>query len=133
MLNAMRKLFEEARSQGFEELNGETLFKDEVKNFDGTISKDEVVYTLLNSEQFSLTRTEVASITILMLDINRNDLGRFDIDELHFSYRSYIKYYEIVEQRILDLLDKFKITIEKKFNYDVDSLYKLTSELQSRA
>ena len=68
-----------------------------------------------------------------MLDINRNDLGRFDIDELHFSYLSYIKYYEIVEQRILDLLDKFKITIEKKFNYDVDSLYKLTSELQSRA
>lgn len=129
MLNAMRKLFEEARSQGFEELNGETLFKDEVKNFDGTVSKDEVLYTLLNSEQFSLTRTEVASITTLMMDINRNDLGRFDVDELHFSYRSYIKYYEIVEQRILDLLDKFKITIEKKFNYDADSLYKLTSEL----
>lgn len=120
MLNAMRKLFEEARSQGFEELNGETLFKDEVKNFDGTVSKDEVLYALLNSEQFSLTRTEVASITTLMMDINRNDLGRFDVDELHFSYRSYIKYYEIVEQRILDLLDKFKITIEKKFNYDVD-------------
>jgi hypothetical protein len=50
MLNAMRKLFEEARSQGFEELNGETLFKDEVKNFDGTVSKDEVLYALLNSE-----------------------------------------------------------------------------------
>jgi hypothetical protein len=31
----MRKLFEEARAQGLEELNGESLFKDEVKNYYG--------------------------------------------------------------------------------------------------
>ena len=93
----MRKLFEDARSQNIEELNSESLFKDDIKNFDGSVQKDQVVYALLNSDKFSLTRTEVAKITHLMLDINRDDLGRFDIDELHFSYRSYIKYYEIVE------------------------------------
>jgi len=45
----MRKLFEEARGQSIEELNGEGLFKDDVKNFDGTVQKDEVIYTLLNN------------------------------------------------------------------------------------
>lgn len=49
-----------------------------------------------------------------MLDINRDDQGRIDIDELHFSFRSYIKYYELIEQRIVDLLEKFKISIVKK-------------------
>lgn len=37
MLNCMRKLFEEARTQNIEELNGEDIFKDEIKNFDGTV------------------------------------------------------------------------------------------------
>ena len=32
-----------------------------------------------------------------MQDINRDDAGMIDIDELHFSYRSYIKYYELIE------------------------------------
>lgn len=118
MLNAMRKLFEEARSQAIDELNSEAIFKDEVKNFDGTVQKDEVIYTFLNSESFSLTRTEIASIVQIMLDINRDDRGQIDIDELHFSYKSYIKYYEIMEQRILDLLEKFKISISKKFDTD---------------
>ena len=49
MLNCMRKLFEEARAYSIEELNGESLFKDEVKNFDGTVQKDEVVYAFLNN------------------------------------------------------------------------------------
>ena len=60
MLNCMRKLFEEARAQSIEELNGEYLFKDEIKNFDGTVKKEEFMYTLLNSDQFSLTRIEVS-------------------------------------------------------------------------
>ena len=50
-----------------------------------------------------------------MLDINRDDGGRVDIDELHFSFKSYIKYYELIEQRIIDMLEKFKISISKKF------------------
>jgi hypothetical protein len=33
----MRKLFEEARTQNIEELNGEDVFNDEIKNFDGTV------------------------------------------------------------------------------------------------
>lgn len=49
-----------------------------------------------------------------MLDINRDDKGQIDVDELHFSFRSYIKYYELIEQRIIDLLEKFKISIIKK-------------------
>jgi len=56
----MRKLFEEARTQNIEELNGEDVFKDEIKNFDGTVQKDELIYTLLNSDKFSLTRIEIA-------------------------------------------------------------------------
>jgi hypothetical protein len=50
----------------------------------------------------------------LMLNINRDDQGRVDIDEMHFSFKSYIKYYELIEQRIIDLLEKFKISIMKR-------------------
>lgn len=32
-----------------------------------------------------------------MLDINRDDQGQIDVDELHFSFISYQKYYEIIE------------------------------------
>ena len=97
MLNCMRKLFEEARSQDIEELNGEAIFKDEVKDFEGKVNKDEVIYSYLNHESFSLTRAELAQIIQLMMDINRDDQGQIDIDELHFSYISYIKYYELIE------------------------------------
>jgi len=51
----------------------------------------------------------------IMLDINRDHQGRVDIDELHFSYKSYIKYYELIEQRVIDMLEKFKLSISKKF------------------
>ena len=97
MLNCMRKLFEEARANDIDELNGEPLFKDEAKNFDGSVQKEDVVYALLNHESLSLTRTEVGAILQLVSDINRSDQGRVDIDELHFSYGSYLKYYEIIE------------------------------------
>jgi hypothetical protein len=60
MLNAMRKLFEDARTHDIDELNGDQLFKDEIKNFDGTVQKDEAMYAFLNNENFSLTRTELA-------------------------------------------------------------------------
>ena len=55
------------------------------------------MYTFLNNENFSLTRTELAQVMQLMLNINRDDQGRVDIDELHFSFKSYIKYYELIE------------------------------------
>jgi len=50
-----------------------------------------------------------------MMNINRDDNGRVDIDELHFSFKSYVKYYELIEQRIIDMLEKFKLSISKKF------------------
>lgn len=132
MLDCMRKLFEESRSQAIEELNSESIFKDEIKNFDGTVQKDEVVYTLLNNDNFSLTRTEVASIVHLMMNINRDDQGKIDIDELHFSYKSYIKYYELIEQRILDMLEKFKLSISKKFEVP-DLILEFVAEVEQRS
>ena len=132
MLNCMRKLFEEARAQSIEELNGEKIFKDEVKNFDGTVQKDTIIYTLLENQCFSLTRIELAQIVNLMLDINRDDQGRVDIDELHFSYRSYIKYYELIEQRIIDLLEKFKISIVKKLEIQ-DLVLELCTEIEGKS
>jgi len=132
MLNCLRKLFEEARASGIEELNGESIFKDEIKNFDGTVQKEEVIYSLLNNQQFSLTRVEVAQIVQLMLDINRDDQGKVDVDELHFSYRSYIKYYELIEQRIVDMLEKFKISIVKKLELQ-DLVLELAADIESKA
>lgn len=50
-LSAMRKLFEEIRTSGeIGEINSENLFKNEIRNHDGTVHKDEFVYTLLNTE-----------------------------------------------------------------------------------
>jgi len=86
MLTCLRKLFAEARSLSLTELNGEPIFKEDQKNFDGSIQKDVFVSTMLNSEDMALTRIEVSSIVNLLLDINRDDKGKVDVDELHFSY-----------------------------------------------
>mmetsp|Transcript_33166 Transcript_33166/g.23917 ORF Transcript_33166/g.23917 Transcript_33166/m.23917 type:complete len:113 (+) Transcript_33166:197-535(+) len=111
----MRKLFEEVRAcDSLAEINSEQFFKESAKNYDGTIKKDEVIYTLLEKEELTLTRSEVANICGLMLNINRDDNGNVDIDELQYSFESYMKYYELLEQRILDLLEKFKLSIVKK-------------------
>ena len=132
MLNSLRLLFEEARSQGIEELNGEPLFKDEAKNFDGSVQKDEVMNSLLNNQQLSLTRINVSNILALMLDINRDDQGKVDVDELHFSFKSYIKYYELIEQRIIDLFEKFKIAIVKKFEIQ-DLIDEFIQDIEDKA
>lgn len=55
-----------------------------------------------------------------------------DIDELHFSYRSYIKYYELIEQRIIDMLEKYKISIVKKFEMQ-DLILEFVAEIESKA
>ena len=132
MLNCMRKLFEETRQNHIDELNGEEVFKEDSKNFDGSVQKDEFVYSLLNSEKFSLTRIEISQILSLMMDINRDDAGKVDIDELHFSFKSYQKYYELIEQRIVDMLEKFKLSISKKFEI-ADLINEFVAEIESKA
>lgn len=68
-LNALRKLFEELRTaEELGPLNGEELFSTDIRNHDGTVHKDEFVYRLLNTEQLTLTRTEVFYIVDLMTD-----------------------------------------------------------------
>ena len=67
-----------------------------------------------------------------MLDINRDDQGRIDVDELHFSFKSYVKYYELVEQRIIDMLEKFKISISKKFEIQ-DLMDEFVAEIESKS
>jgi hypothetical protein len=93
-LNCLRKLFEEARALDIKEINGDDIFKDSMRNFDGTIKKEDFLYALLNKEEFTLTRTEVTNIQALMLNINRNDNNNIDIDELQFSYKQYLGYYD---------------------------------------
>jgi hypothetical protein len=66
-LSCLRKLFEEARQAGLQEINGQSeLFKEMPKNFDGTIKKDDFVYAILNNKTFTLTRTEIANIAALI-------------------------------------------------------------------
>ena len=67
-----------------------------------------------------------------MLNINRDDQGKIDIDELHFSYKSYVKYYELIEQRILDMLEKFKLSISKRFELP-DLILDFVTEIESRS
>ena len=86
----------------------------------------------MNHDKFSLTRIELSQIMTLMLDINRDDQGKVDIDELHFSFKSYIKYYELIEQRIVDMLEKFKLSITKKFELQ-ELIDEFVAELEEKA
>ena len=81
-LNSVRKLFEEARMNDMQELNSEELFKDNMRNFDGSVKKDDFIYAVLNRDEFSLTRLEVSNICSLILNINRDDKNNIDVDEL---------------------------------------------------
>ena len=60
MLDCLRKLYEESRRVQISDLNGEEVFNESIKNFDGTVQKDEVLYSLLNNEKLSLTRIEIS-------------------------------------------------------------------------
>jgi hypothetical protein len=132
MLSSMRKLFEEARASSLDELNSSKLFPDEHKYFDGSVNKDEVAYQLLNAEMFTLTRSEVGSVILLLSNVNHDDGGKVDVDELHFSYVSYLKYYEVIEQRVLDVLEKVKICVSKKID-NIEQLLALTTDVESKA
>lgn len=50
------------------------------------MKKDEVIYSLLEKEELTLTRSEVANICGLMLNINRDDHNNVDVDELQYSF-----------------------------------------------
>jgi len=117
-LHAMRKMFEEFRcTLDLDDFTSEELFKTEDKAFDGSVHKDDFIYQFLDRESFSLTRGEVSNICQLMLNITGlsvNTSNQIDLDELQFSYKSYQKYYELVEARVVDLLEKFKLSISKK-------------------
>lgn len=114
----MRKMFEEVRSTpDFNDFNGEDIFPNDVKQFDGSVLKDEFIYTLLNKEQFTMTRTEISNVTTLMLNISGKDKREvIDLDEIQYSYSQYLKYYEGIEARVIDLLEKFKLSISKKLD-----------------
>ena len=102
-LNCLRKLFEEARAVEISEINGEDIFKDNLKNFDGTIKKDEFLYCLMNKPEFTLTRSEITNILALIMNISRDDNNNVDIDELQFSYKQYLGYYDSLKEPILEL------------------------------
>ena len=128
----MRKLFEEARGNDIQELNGDDFFKDTIRNFDGSIKKDEFIEAILGKNEFTLTRTELSNICTLLLNINRNDNNNVDIDEIQFSYKSYLKYYELIETRIVDLLEKFKLAIAKKIENEED-YYGLIQSIEDKS
>jgi hypothetical protein len=46
------------------------MFKDSLKTFDGGVSKEDFVFTILEKEFFTLDRTEVSNISNLMLNIS---------------------------------------------------------------
>ena len=35
------------------------MFREDLKNFDGTVQKDEVLTSLLNNEKYAMTRIEI--------------------------------------------------------------------------
>lgn len=53
-------MFEESRINRIDELNSEEIFKEDSKNFDGTVQREEVLFALLNNDKFSLTRIEIS-------------------------------------------------------------------------
>lgn len=55
-------------------------------------------------------------INIVQLDSR----AAIDIDELQSGYLAYQKYNDLIEKRIVDLLEKFKIAICKKLEFDDD-------------
>lgn len=113
-MNALRKLFEEVRrSPDLTDLNSDDIFGQEVRTFSGEVHKDDFIYVVLDKEQFTLTRSEASNICDLMTNITGKDQA-VDIDEMQYSLQSYLKYYELIEKRVIDLLEKIKLAIVKR-------------------
>jgi hypothetical protein len=84
------------------------------KNYDGTIKKDDFIYAILNTKVFALTRTEISNISALLLTNSAatgSAANNIDLEELQRSYRSYLTYYDSIEGRIKDLLEKFMVSV----------------------
>ena len=81
-LHSIRKLFEEMRvADDLNDFTSEALFVDEVKGFDGRVHKDEFIYTILDKEEFTLTRTEVSNACDLLLNISdKDDKAKIDLE-----------------------------------------------------
>jgi hypothetical protein len=111
-------MFEDARASDIQDLSGKSeIFKEMPKNYDGTIKKDDFIYAILNTKIFTLTRTEISNISALLLT-NVNPAGgatnSIDLEDFQRSYRSYLTYYDSIEGRIKDLLEKFMLSVQKK-------------------
>ena len=112
-------------TEDLNDFTSEALFEDEVKGFDGKVHKDQFIYTILDKEEFTLTRTEISNVCDLLLNISdKDDKAKIDLEQLQYSYSSYLKYYELIEARVIDLLEKFKLAIAKKLETqeEVDNL-----------
>lgn len=90
------------------------------KNFDGTIKRDDFIYAILNTKCFTLTRTEISNISALLMTVQSEPVPRstdgnsIDLEDLQRSFRSYLTYYDSIEGRIKDLLEKFMLSVQKK-------------------
>jgi len=80
----MRKMFEEMRvADELTDFTSDQLFDDDVKGFDGSVHKDEFIYTILNKEEFTLTRSEVSNVCNLLLNINvKDEKAKIDLEQL---------------------------------------------------
>lgn len=133
-LNCMRKLFEEVRrSPDVQDITGEGLFTQEYRNLFGKVHKDDFIYVILDKDVFTLTRTEAANIVELMLNIvpGVDEKGALDIDETQTSFLAYLKYYELIEKRVIDLMEKIKLAIVKKLDTN-DEVDELIEQIQDR-
>jgi hypothetical protein len=55
-----------------------------------------------------------------------------DIDEIQAGFNAYLKYNDLIEKRIIDLLEKFRIAINKQLETD-DDIYELIDAIEGRA
>jgi len=77
-------MFEEMRvADELTDFTSDQLFDDDVKGFDGSVHKDEFIYTILNKEEFTLTRSEVSNVCNLLLNINvKDEKAKIDLEQL---------------------------------------------------
>ena len=90
------------------------------KNYDGTIKVNDFIYALLNTKSFTLTRSEISNIvSTLVIPPSTKSSSKpidqsMDLEDLQRSYRAYLTYYDSIEGRIKDLLEKFNIQVSRK-------------------
>lgn len=130
-LAAMRKLFEEVRrADDIPALNAEPMFGPELRSFAGDVHKDDFIYVVLDREQLTIARSEAANIVELMSNIGGAPSGQptaskgggVNVDELQYSFTSYLKYCELIEARVIDLLEKIKLAVGKRLEFNNDRL-----------